>query len=330
MPINDRVLRASGIVSDSAFLVIQFALPFMILYPTDCLAIGYFARNASNQLTEYVPFSLNLMSCLMRAKEVKALFYEVCKPAKYHNIDLNLRYVMITKEGLKAIRSSLISQSALYGLGVTYGYIEDLCFAMKCFIEGLQNNRYTVDLAIHDILYPVPPLTHHFVLLLCYCPYLRSLNLGGSKGLFKNPNALPLFCEALKYATSLNRLWLDGCDIDDRMLQMLTPFLISTPKKCLLNSLDIGWNLYTSDGLTRFLTTLISGVRLTALVLLSTHVVNDDHRALVERFNTERQKYYPDSIDLRIGCKNDNWQEVASSMNYLWTKPQLLKRDSHT
>ena len=330
--VNDRVMLSSGFFSSSESTAIKIELPFMILYPTDCLAIGYFVRNACDKMQEPTNLILNLMSCILRTKDIKALFHELCKPARKYRVYLNLRYVFISREGLKAIRDSLILRPPLpCSIGINGGFYVEEQLALKYVIEGLQSNPNLTDFSIHDITQPVLPLTHHFVLLLRCCPYLQSLNLGGCKGLFRDPYAMPLFCEALKYATSLHRLYLDGCDINDHMLKLLANVLISMPsgKVCSILALDMGWNLYTSKGLAHFLNILINSAPLTNLIVLSTHVVEAEHHELVKFFNYMRRSIRPSfGYDLCIGCKNDNWQEISSSMNYLWTQPKLLLRDS--
>ena len=330
--VNDRVILSSGIPTFTESTAIKIELPYMILYPTDCLAIGYYVRHACDKMQEPTNLILNLMSCILRTKDIKALFHELCKPARKNRVYLNLRYVFISREGLKAIRDSLILRPPLpCSIGINGGIFVEEQLALKYVIEVLQSNPNLIHFSIHDITLPVPPLTHHFVLLLRCCPYLQCLNLGGCKGLFRHPDAMPLFCEALKYAKSLNRLFLDGCGINDHMLKLLANVLISMPsgKVCSIQVLDVGWNLYTSKGLAHFLNILINSAPLTNLVVLSTHVVEAEHHKLVKFFNHMRRSLRPSfGYDLYIGCKNDNWQEISSSMNYLWTQTKPLLRDS--
>ena len=332
---NDKVLHSSEYGVHNRCFVIKIELPVMLLQPTDCLAIGYFVRYTSHvMMKQGFGMSLNLSSCLLGTKEVKALCYELCTlnsdVLETPNVFLNLDRINLTNEGLKIIRDSLASRSPVFGIGVSGDYIEDLQLAFKYFTESLASNHSVVQFAITNIDWsPVPPLTHHLVLLLYFCPHLYILNLGGCQGLFRHPDAMPLFCEALKYATSLNRLFLDGCGIDNLMLKLIANVLTDN-SSCFIRLLDIGWNRYTPEGLTRFLETLIKNARYTALMVLSTAFVEEEHRSLVRQFNRERRSIYPTADNLHIACKHGNWREEHAGMNYLWENPQLLQRNSHT
>ena len=138
---------------------------------------------------------------------------------------------------------------------------------------------------------------------------------------------MPLFCEALKHS-NLIRLFLDGCNIDDQLLQMLAS---AVTEGCYIQILDIGWNPYTATGLTQFLKTLIARARNTLLVVLSTNGVTDKHRRLVKKFNQLRKQVHCVlpffQCELFIGCKDDQWAKEAASMHYLWLNPKNNSRD---
>lgn len=110
--------------------------------------------------------------------------------------------------------------------------------------------------------------------------------------------------------------YIDSCDINNKKLQYLASALT---EGSILRALDIGWNPYTSQGLTHFLMVLARKAGCTPILALSTNnVLNQKHKSLVEEFNLNRRKY---SLlyckNLGIGCKDNNWQSQADSMNYI-------------
>ena len=319
--VEDSVVLASDFEQNNRIPHIEIPLPFMILDPTDCLSIGYFVRHACklvmNQKVSYVV--LNLSSCMLKVQEIKALSQELCKPIQNHNLCLNFSYVCLTKQALQSIRTVLTSQSGVFGLIVTGFMIEDMQVALKYFIEGLNPKSLTY-LSINDVFWPVP-IIHHLVLLLYSGQYLKTLNLCGCGVVFTNPRVMSLFCEALKYSNNLMRLFLDGCGINDQLLQFLAT---AVTEGCRIQALDIGWNCYTSAGLTQFLQTLVSRVRHTSLLVLSTDELKTEHHSLVEEFNLKRKPFNPSKLS--IGCKNKLWDKEAISMHYLWSNPQHVAR----
>ena len=327
--VEDNVVLASDFKYNSA-PHIELPLPFMILYPTDCLSIGYFARHVCELLQNSTYVVLNLSSCILKDNEIKALSQELCKLTDANsNLSLNLSYTFLTKKALHSIRAILTSGTGIFALLVTGFLIEDIQLALKYFIEGLNPNPLTV-LSINDILRPVP-IVHHLVLLLYSGQYLYTLNLSGCSAVFANPKVMLLFCEALKYNTSLVRLYLDGCGINDQLLQLLAATVIGGSK---LQALDIGWNCYSATGLTQFLRTLVSRFWCTALLVLSTDEVLDEHHSLVEEFNLKRSQIMlatglPFHLlgKLSIGCKNKLWEKEGKSMLYLLSDPKHRARD---
>jgi hypothetical protein len=299
---------------------IEFALSFMILYPTDCLSIGYFSRHVCELLQSSTYCVLNLSYCMLKDKEIKALSQELCKPIQNGNLSLKLDCNFLTKQALQSIRAVLMSGSGVFALLVSGFLLEDIQLALKYFIEGLNRSPLTY-LSINDIYWPVP-VAHHLVLLLYSGQYLSTLNLCGCSPLFTNPRVLLLFCEALKYCTSLARLFLDGCGINDHLLQLLAAAVTGGSR---LRALDIGWNCYTAAGLTQFLQTLVRRFRHTHLIVLSTDEVLDEHRSLVREFNLKRIPFTEPLLS--IGCKNRLWEKEVKSMQYLLSDPKHRARD---
>lgn len=323
----DNVMSASNLGCRSCR--VELPLLYMDLYPTDCLSIGYFVRCACELISETAHVYLNLSSCPLKTREIKALSQELCKPVRNHNLSVKLSYVALSKESLRMIGTVLKSQSGLLALTVSGFMIEDMKFALKCFIEGLVHPNSLLYLGINDIdLYSrhTSPIIHHLVLLLCSCQYLTALNLCGSKKLFANLRTMSLFCEALKHS-KLTRLFLDGCNIDDRLLQLLAPILTDS-EGCVIRALDICWNPYTSAGLTQFLKTLAEKAYYCTLLVLATNGVTDEHRFWVQVFNAVRRRKYPlFAFDLYIGCKDNQWDKEGDCMQYLWTKREHSSRN---
>ena len=282
--VEDNVIHASEFNKNHRHSHIELPLPFMVLYPTDCLSIACFARNACNLLPRSSFVVLNLSSCMLKTQEIRALSQELCKQImKHHNLCLNLTYVWLTKEALQSLREILARQSGVFGLVVTGTMIQDLQLALKYIIEVLHHHNTLIYLSINELLLPVP-IVHHLVLLLHCGQYLTSLNLCGCITTFTNPRVMLLFCKALKYCKNLMRLFLDGCGINDQLLQFLAAAVTEGSK---IEALDIGWNKYTSAGLTQFLQTLVRRVYHTRLVVLSTDELTNEHHFLVKEFNVK-------------------------------------------
>ena len=278
----------------------ELPLAFMALYPTDCLSIAYFVRLACAQMVDSEVIHLNLSHCLIKAPEIRALCFELHKRAQKHNVFLNISGIRLTTEALHSIKTIFNSRSAIGGLMFTGYLAEDMQLALKYIIEGVVSYHVCRYISINDLHAPIPVL-HHLVLLLVSGHCLTMVDLTGSPNLFKNPKAVAIFCATLRH-TSINRLLLDGCRIDDQALTYLADVLVNG---CLLSALDIGWNPYTAEGLTEFLRILNNGCMWSVLTVLSTNnVLNDEHRSLVEEFNACRKPFLPFVDDLIIGCKD--------------------------
>ena len=319
--VDDDVVLASDFNKHNRNPHIELALSYMILDPTDCLSIGYFARHACELIQSSAYCVLNLSHCMLKDKEIKALSQELCKPIRNRrNLSLKLDLNFLTKQALQSIRAVLMSVSGVFGLIVSGFMLEDIQLALKYIIEGLNPNPLSY-LSINDIWVPVP-IAHHLVLLLYSGQYLSTLNLCGCIGVFTNPQVMLLFCEALKYHKNLQRLFLDGCGINDLHLELLAVAVVGGSR---LQALDIGWNCYTASGLTQFLQTLVEWFWHTHLVVLSTDEVLDEHRSLVDQFNFKRDIFA--LPNLTIGCKNRLWEKEVKSMRYLLSDPKHRARD---
>lgn len=119
---------------------------------------------------------------------------------------------------------------------------------------------------------------------------------------------------------------MDGCNIDDHLLQLLAPALTDS-ERCAIQALDICWNPYTPPGLTRFLRTLANRACYCTLLMLATNEVTNEHRFWVRQFNAARKRVFP--FELYIGCKGNQWEKEGDSMHYLWAKPEHSSRNVH-
>jgi hypothetical protein len=330
--IPDTVMSASDFGRRGRSPRVEIPFLYMDLYPTDCLSIGYFVRRACEIIhRESAHVYLDLSSSLLKTREIKALSQELCKPIRNHNLSVNLSYIWLSKEDFRFIGTMLKSESGLLAFSVTGYMIEDIKLAMKYIIEGLVRPKSLGFLGLCDIdvlSRHASPIIHHLVLLLCSIRDLGTLNLCGSKKLFANPRAISLFCIALKYSR-LTRLFLDGCNIDDHLLQLLAPALTDF-ERGVIEALDICWNTYTPAGLTQFLQTLANRAYYCTLLMLATNFVTDEHRFWVKIFNAVRKQQYPFfDRELYIGCKGNQWEKEGDSMHYLWANPKHSSRNLH-
>jgi hypothetical protein len=79
--IPDTVMSASDFGRRGRSPRVEIPFLYMDLYPTDCLSIGYFVRRACELIHhEIAHVYLNLSSSLLKAREIKALSQELCRP----------------------------------------------------------------------------------------------------------------------------------------------------------------------------------------------------------------------------------------------------------
>jgi hypothetical protein len=328
-PRQDNIILSSASSKKSTLIHVEFPLTSMVLYPTDCLSIAYFVRLACAQMPDSEILHLNLSHSLIKTPEIRALSLELCKQAQKQNVFLNISGMPLTTEALHSIKTMFNSRSAIGGLMISGCSIEDMQLALKYIIEGVISYRLIKYISIPDLNVSVPVL-HHLLLLLVSGRSLSVVDLAGSVNVFRNPKAVTLFCAALKH-TTINRLLLEGCGIDDQALTYLAAALVGG---CLLGVLDIGWNPYTAEGLTEFLR-ILNRCMCSGLTVLSTNtVLNDEHRLLVEEFNTRRKHFLPLSDDLVIGCneldtKICSRDEQISKMFFLMSNPEFVVRTQH-
>lgn len=325
--LQDKIILSSASSKKSCLSHIELPLTFMVLYPTDCLLIAYFVRLACAQLQGLEVLHLNLSYSLIKAPEIRALSLELRKRAQKQNIFLNISGIRLTIEALHSIKTIFNSKSAIGGLIISRCMTDDIQLALKYIIEGVVSYHLCHYISITDLDVSSPVL-HYLVLLLVSGRCLTMVDLAGSANVFRNQKAMPLFCAELRH-TKIRRLLLDGCGIDDQALTYLAAALTG---RCLLGALDIGWNPYIAEGLTEFLRILNWRCVWSGLTVLSTNaVLNDEHRSLVEEFNTYRKCFFPFLDDLVIGCKDTmrSRDEQRSKKFFLMSMPEFVVRTPH-
>jgi hypothetical protein len=325
--LRDNIVLSSAGSGRNILSHIEIPFTFMVLYPTDCLSIAYFVRLACAQMTDSEVLHLNLSRSLLKAPEIRALSLELRKRAQKHNVYLNFNFIRLTTGALHSIKTIFHPRSAVGGLMISGYLAEDMQLALKYIIEGVISYNLCQYISINNLNVSVPVL-HHLVLLFVSGRSLNTVNLSGSTNVFRNPKVVALFGAALRHST-VRRLLLDSCGIDDQALTYLATVLVDG---CLLHALDIGWNPYTAEGLTEFLKILKRRCMCSLLTVLSTNtVLNDEHRSLVEEFNTCRKHFFPILDDLVIGCKDTmcSRDEERSKRNFLMSNPEFAVRTQH-
>ena len=300
-------------------------VPFlgMFLYPTDCLSIGYFARHVSSVTKSRV--FLEFSYCMLGDMEIKALTQELHKPASRNNVVLCIKGVCISTNALHSLNTLFNPKSCLVGLNISANLIEDIQIATKYFIKGFEGSRYR-----YLEFYNCCSRMIYYLVLLLRCPQLNSLNLLNSVDLFVGSRVTCLFSEALKY-TSLVRLSLDGCGIDDDSLMIIAVGVCH--KDCTLVIFEIDSNPYTDHGLTCFLKLMLRNSPFVRVAVLSVNHTNDEHHKLVELINNFRELYY--QPQLVIGCmtdlsaQNKAIQEQIMGAALLRMRPDLGLRSPH-
>ena len=94
-------------VSDTIIIFnihVEFPFSFIVLYPTDCLSIGYFVRLIiSKQVPKSITILLNMQYSLVGTREIKALCQELHKPSQERRLVLNISGIFLTNEALDSI-----------------------------------------------------------------------------------------------------------------------------------------------------------------------------------------------------------------------------------
>ena len=258
--------------------VLMVSLQFlgMLLYPTDCLAIGYFLRHANNN-NSCIFFLVDFKGSLLGEMEFKALAVELQKTTKNY-VSLNLLGVYISS---RAIGSLMSADSFIAGLDVDCNLVEDEALLLKYCIEGFSKpTSFLKELGLgssHCIYYLI-------LILQCLC--LSTLVLSRNL-LFPDHSATLLFFEALKYS-HLKSLALHECGIDDDTLKLLMAAVCH--EGCAVEILSFYSNLFSEHGLTSSLEPLLNSpfVRLRRI---SVDNVSHDHDELLKSINDIHDLY---------------------------------------
>ena len=302
-----------------------------LLYPTDCLSIGYFARHVGQQTNHRLDLELDF--CPLGDMEIKALTQELKKPADKENVSLTLRKVHLSVDALASLSTVFTPYSCLVGLSISGEMLDDIQLATQYLIEGFNRSRCK-DLE----LYPCSYRAIYHLVLLFKCPNLNSCNLYSSRDLFVSSTIVRLFSESLKF-THMSYLCLAECGIDDDALMLLAPGV--SYRHCTLVELDIDKNLYSDDALKDFLqyyfrSMFDSEPHPGQLCSLSVTHISDIHRNLVEEINSFRScQFSRPSRALTIMCiselikNNKVLQAELKGVALLQLRSDLCHRSPH-
>ena len=300
--------------------VIELPFSLMILYPTDCLSIGYFARHASGITNNLI--TLDVTYCPLGNLELKALVQEMHKPAVNDTVVLTLHGIHISNDILHSLNKLFTPHSCLCGLEITGNLVQNISLAAKYFVEGFVSRLRTSDAKLE--LCKCSPKIIFYLLLLLRCPSLNVLDLSYSLDFFFNPIVMPLFSEVLKYST-VARLILDQCFIDDDKLMYLATAVCYIG--CRIEILDIDENPYTDNGLTCFFELMIKSGPFVRLKVLNVNNLSDKNHDLVDLLNGLRQMC--GCPKLLVGCmtkllsQNEEYRAVEKEQALLYMRPDL-------
>lgn len=252
----------------------------MLLYPTDCLAIGYFLRhvNTCNKKNNSMVCFVDFYDSLLGKMEVKALAIELQKPARNHKICIILNFlgVYISSEATDALAALISNDSCVFGLHIDCDQVEDETLLFKYCTEGF----FKCTLLPKQLMLLSTHCTYviYYLILLLRCSCLKNLTLSSRNCLlFANPNTTLLFCEAIKYS-HLKSLSLYECGIDDDSLRSLMAALCH--KYCTIEYFSVQCNPYSEYGLISSLELLLNSPFM-RLHELSVNHVSDGHKELL-------------------------------------------------
>ena len=326
--------------SDKVSQEVKIRLLGMLLYPADCLAIGYFIRHAISQTKFNSLVLIDCSYCLLGDMEMKALAIELQKPA-FYCINAGSMFcfydVFISARAIDSLAALVSPGSCVRGLDIDGELIEDITLLFKYCIERLMWNLRTIQFGVRSICYNTQynPNIIYYLILLLRCPCLKNLSLLFCNHLlFANPTATALFCETVKYS-SLYSLNLSGCGIGDNSLVSLMTALCH--EGCTVEFLILYKNRYSDHGLTCSLRLLLKNSPLVQLRKLSVDHVSDDHIKLSNSINRRREQYgQPELIieqNFLFTLRQINYEEKAKGIallqHYMFMRPDLALQSLH-
>jgi hypothetical protein len=310
---------------------VHIGLLGMLLYPTDCLSIGSFIRNAISQ-THHTTCLVDLSFCLLGDMEIKALAIDLAAPLEHETAVIISTH--ISAVAIKHLATLISTDSCVNGLDIDISLMENSTLFFKYCIEGFINSKHSLwpkDISLRSIC--CNPNFMYYLILLLRCPNLQSLILhSGNHLLFTSPSAMPLFCEALKYS-HLVCLDLTNCGIDDNLLKSLTSIVCC--QSCTIQTLDLFHNPYSEHGLTCFLERLLNSpfIRLHNLYV---NRVSEDHNKLLKSVNNVRKLCNWPMLEINqegkflLKARNEKRINAVNLLNYCTSmRPDLAFQSLH-
>ena len=310
-------------------LVMCVSIPLlgMLLYPTDCLAIGYFLTYAGDKKC-WVVFRVDFSYCLLGEMEFKALATELQKTAQIHKnyVTINLIGVYISSKAIDSLAALISTDSCVLGLDVICDLLEDEpLFLKNCIEEISKRNSITTELGLQSTY----SYLIYYLILLLRCQCLTILGLSRNYLLFSNHSATLLFLEALKYS-HLKALALYECGIDDDSLKLIMAAVCR--RGCTIENLNLDSNPYSEHGLSSSLKLLLNSpfVRLRKL---SVNCVSHDHNKLQKSINDIREFHcQPRLMIMEYTLKSKEEEMISNTaiLNYYtFMRPDLAFQSLH-
>ena len=228
-------------------------LKFLPLNPIDCLSLGYYLCTKSCMpapCRQYLSFDLH--GCSIDHIGLRVLFTELKKNIHEQtqtSVLLVLSFNTIHHESLPYLKQLLEGQSNVAGLGLCQCFnpaIVDLCYVLKCLIEGLSNNSSCRSINLSANCFQSFHV-FYFLLMLRACPQLIYLDL--KRFDLDLCILMSLFSSAVQFS-NLQCLDLSLCRITDQVLALLGRAVTNHPSLFMLNMYH---NPFTSEGLSVFL-----------------------------------------------------------------------------
>ena len=227
LPVNRHIQQGYDNLQDAANLLpaVQpfhsLSLHRLALTPIDCISLGYYIHIKSITVPTSLIMAFDFFGCSIDHIGMRVLFTELKKNVTQRTkvrVQLVLAGNTFDKESLLSLKELLQGQSNLEALGLCKCFdpsVIDLCYALKCLIEGLSNNSSCgfIDLSANCFN---SSHIYHFILMLRACPQIYWFDLKA----YDLSRVMPLFCKAVVFS-ALHSLDISNCNISDRELVLL-------------------------------------------------------------------------------------------------------------
>ena len=233
--------------------ILQFNIDLdtLNLFPMDCLAIGYFVRMESQRVRDNSMLIIRLGECsdlgiISFMKELRQGI-NFLTPGR---VRLHFNHPYPSQGMLLSLKNVLQGQSNIQAFVLVACYLkfDEVCFALKCLLEGLYANSSCLDVCLdmfnfHDF--------HVYYLLLLSQIIPQQLVISN----FNVQKTMPLLCEAIKLSPC-GALGLFDCCVDDTALLQLGKAICNNTKlECVRIYKDLE---YTIHGVIKFLECFIN------------------------------------------------------------------------